>query len=98
MDLEKAKDIVRKSNNLKKGALNYGEYSANVNGVKVIVYNPSPLDRIVNAAKYANKERVVEQKKMTYVQEINSRKNIENILSNLLRKEEDEEDKETGHN
>ena len=90
MDLEKAKDIVRKSNNLKKGALNYGEYSANVNGVKVIVYNPSPLDRIVNAAKYANKERVVEQK-MTYVQEINSRKNIENILSNLLRKEKDED-------
>lgn len=57
-----------------------------VNGVTVIHYNPTPLERLENIGRAIKCREVLEKqqhKKLTYVQELESRKRIEEIINKM---------------
>lgn len=60
----------------------YGEHTTQLQkGIKLTYINLSPIDKIMSFGKRVKHE--IPQKKLSYIQELESRKNIETMLNQL---------------
>ena len=65
-------------------SMGYGEHTTRLQeGITLTYINPSPLDNILKFGRRTSKE--LGQKELSYVKELEVRKNIENILNQLER-------------
>lgn len=65
----------------------YGEYMERIQrGIVMTYYNPSPLERLEKIGKAKKSREMLEKqqyKKLTYVQELESRRRIEEIIKKM---------------
>lgn len=65
----------------------YGEHTEQIQeGISMTYYNSSPLDQILNIGRAIEARKRIEksqEKKLTYVQELESKKKIEGIIKKL---------------